>query len=211
MFQPVFLLQGRMDRSSKSRSLSSKGCCLRRMRDGLKRKRSEFALSWYSEELGTGLRQTRDIKIMIHYQLRMFKKWTGTMTVELSFFYAEDAQEPNFVWPEALEKAVSEFFPIIKGYYVFHYIFLNKISPVLIFVALNCFLIFSALSGIKPSSFLSSISSPNSALVMSILRGLRNGLLCGLSAFPRSGRHYKNVPISEGAYQRSVRLNSQRY
>ncbi len=39
---------------------------------GLKRKGGEFALSWYSEELGIGYHSLRDVRYMLQYQVRAF-------------------------------------------------------------------------------------------------------------------------------------------
>jgi len=38
----------------------------------LRRKKSEFSLSWYSEELGTAIDRNRNINILLQYQLRVF-------------------------------------------------------------------------------------------------------------------------------------------
>ena len=39
---------------------------------GLKQKRAEFAISWFSEEAGTSYHERRDAKWLVHYQIRAF-------------------------------------------------------------------------------------------------------------------------------------------
>jgi hypothetical protein len=39
---------------------------------GFKRRGGEFSLTWYSEELGAGYHQQRDIRFLVHYQMRAF-------------------------------------------------------------------------------------------------------------------------------------------
>lgn len=39
---------------------------------GFRRQKGEFSFSWYSEEMGTGYQQSRDLRYMLHYQVRTF-------------------------------------------------------------------------------------------------------------------------------------------
>lgn len=39
---------------------------------GLKRRQAEFSFAWHSEEIGTGYKDQRDSRFLVHYQIRVF-------------------------------------------------------------------------------------------------------------------------------------------